>query len=46
MLKGIAAFDGVAAAKAYLLFKPTFYHSRLLQSKIQMQKSARLMRCS
>ena len=37
MLKGIAASDGVAVAKAYLLVQPDLY-SRLLQSKIQMQK--------
>lgn len=41
MLKGIAASDGVAVAKAYLLVQPDL-SLRLLQSKIQMQKEARL----
>ena len=35
MLKGIAASDGVAVAKAYLLVQPDL-SSRLFQSKIQM----------
>ena len=38
MLKGIAASDGVAVAKAYLLVQPEFIIRDCLQSKIQMQK--------
>ena len=37
MLKGIAASDGVAVAKAYLLVHP-IYHLKLFQLKIRMQK--------
>ena len=37
MLKGIAASDGVAVAKAYLLVQPDL-SLRLFQSKIRMQK--------